>query len=85
MQEQILNPSGMPNSTFMVPDIPKNKLAWPHLRSPEMRVNPIYPYHRGRCPGQLPAHDGPGYVSLGHHLPESGKLSRAEYSILLRL
>ncbi len=50
MQEQILLPSGMPNSTFMVTDIPKHKLAWPHLRSPVMKVNPKYPYHRPDAP-----------------------------------
>jgi CubicO group peptidase (beta-lactamase class C family) len=50
MQEQILFPSGMPDSTFMVTDIPAKSLAWPHLRSPEMRVNPGYPYHRADAP-----------------------------------
>jgi CubicO group peptidase (beta-lactamase class C family) len=50
MREQILIPSGMPNSTFMLKDIPTNLLALPHLRSPEMRINSIYPYHRADAP-----------------------------------
>lgn len=53
MQEQILIPSGMPNSTFMFTNVPTNLLAWPHLRSPEMRVNPIYPYHRADAPASF--------------------------------
>ena len=53
MREQILLPSGMPNSTFMVRDIPADLLAWPHLRSPEMRVNPSYPYHRADAPASF--------------------------------
>jgi CubicO group peptidase (beta-lactamase class C family) len=50
MQEQILIPSGMPNSTFMPADIPTNLLALPHLRSPEMKVNPSSYYHRADSP-----------------------------------
>jgi CubicO group peptidase (beta-lactamase class C family) len=50
MREHILLPSGMPNSTFMLADISTDLLAWPHLRSPEMRVNPVYPYHRADAP-----------------------------------
>jgi CubicO group peptidase (beta-lactamase class C family) len=50
MREQILIPAGMPNSTFSVTEIPANLLAWPHLRSPEMRLNPCYPYHRADAP-----------------------------------
>jgi len=53
MQEQILIPSGMPNSTFILADVPTHLLAWPHLRSPEMRVNPIYPYHRADAPASF--------------------------------
>jgi CubicO group peptidase (beta-lactamase class C family) len=50
MLEQILIPSGMANSTFRWTDVPTHLLAWPHLRSPEMRVNPSYPYHRADAP-----------------------------------
>jgi CubicO group peptidase (beta-lactamase class C family) len=53
MREQILTPAGMPNSTFIVTDIPVNRLAVPHLRSPEMRVNPIYPYQRADAPASF--------------------------------
>jgi CubicO group peptidase (beta-lactamase class C family) len=53
MQECILIPSGMPNSTYMPADVPTNLLALPHLRSPEMRLNPIYPYHRADAPSSF--------------------------------
>jgi CubicO group peptidase (beta-lactamase class C family) len=53
MQEQLLIPSGMPNSTFQWTDIPTHTLAWPHLRSPQMRVNPVYPYHRADAPASF--------------------------------
>ena len=53
MREHILLPAGMPDSTFMMTDIPTNYLALPHLRSPEMRVNPIYPYHRADAPASF--------------------------------
>lgn len=50
MKEQVLLPAGMPNSTFLPAEVPPHLLAVPHLRSPEMRVNPIYPYHRADAP-----------------------------------
>ena len=53
MQEHVLIPSGMPNSTYLLADIPINLLAVPHLRSPEMKVNPIYPYHRADAPASF--------------------------------
>ncbi len=53
MQEQILAPSGMPNSTFMPTELPGDLLVWPHLRSPEMRGYPIYPYHRADAPASF--------------------------------
>jgi CubicO group peptidase (beta-lactamase class C family) len=53
MQEQILIPSGMPNSTFTLTDIPTSLLVIPHLRSPEMRVSPFYPYHRADAPASF--------------------------------
>jgi CubicO group peptidase (beta-lactamase class C family) len=53
MQEQILLPAGMPNSTFLLADVPSDRLAVPHLRSPEMKVNPVYPYHRADAPASF--------------------------------
>lgn len=50
---QILIPSGMPNSTFMLADILTSLLAVPHLRTPEMKVNPSYPYHRADAPASF--------------------------------
>jgi tetratricopeptide (TPR) repeat protein len=40
----------MPNSTFFYPEVTRDRLAMPHLRTPEMIVNPIYPYHRADAP-----------------------------------
>ncbi|MCE5206865.1 MAG: class A beta-lactamase-related serine hydrolase [Chloroflexi bacterium] len=53
MQEQILIPSGMLNSTFLLADVQPGLLAVPHLRSPEMIVNPVYPYHRADAPASF--------------------------------
>ena len=53
MQEHVLIPSDMPNSTFMMADVPTHLLAWPHLRSPEMKPNPSYPYHRADAPASF--------------------------------
>jgi CubicO group peptidase (beta-lactamase class C family) len=53
MRERILIPSGMLNSTFLLTDVPSDRLAVPHLRSPEMKVNPIYPYHRADAPASF--------------------------------
>jgi CubicO group peptidase (beta-lactamase class C family) len=53
MREQILTPAGMPQSTFMPADVPANLLAWPHLRSPAMRVSSTYPYHRADAPASF--------------------------------
>lgn len=46
MKEHILLPAGMSDSTFFFPEIPRDRLAVPHLRTPTMIVNPVYPYHR---------------------------------------
>jgi CubicO group peptidase (beta-lactamase class C family) len=46
MKEHILLPAGMPGSTFFFPEVPRDRLSVPHLRSPRMVVNPVYPYHR---------------------------------------
>ena len=53
MHECILFPSGMANSTFLLADVPPGLLAVPHLHSPEVRVNPIYPYHRADAPASF--------------------------------
>jgi len=53
MQEQVLTPAGMTNSTFLLADVPVNLLAVPHLRTPEMKVNPVYPYHRADAPASF--------------------------------
>lgn len=53
MRQHILIPSGMPNSTFMLADVPTSLLAVPHLRAPEMEVNPIYPYQRADAPASF--------------------------------
>ena len=50
MKQYILLPSGMPDSTFYFPEVPSKRLAVPHLRTPEMVVNPVYPYHRADAP-----------------------------------
>ena len=88
MQEQILIPSGMPNSTFMLTDIPIHLLAWPHLRSPEMRVNPSYPYHRADAPASFLhttvvdlCHWGITSLKRGNH-PGQSILSSAGYDLM---
>ncbi len=53
MRERLLLPSGMPNSTFLLADVPPERLAVPHLCSPEVRPNPIYPYHRADAPASF--------------------------------
>ena len=53
MKEYILRPAGMSDSTFFLPEIPRDRLAVPHLRTPQMIVNPIYPYHRADAPASF--------------------------------
>ncbi len=53
MQENILTPSGMLNSTYKLAAVPSQLLVTPHLRSPEMKPNPIYPYHRADAPSSF--------------------------------
>jgi CubicO group peptidase (beta-lactamase class C family) len=53
MVENILRPSGMPESTFYFPDVPHERLAIPHLRVPGISVNHIYPYHRADAPSSF--------------------------------
>ena len=53
MQEQILQPAGMPGSSFFPSDIDQHRQVKPHLRVPEMIVNPISPYHRADAPASF--------------------------------
>jgi CubicO group peptidase (beta-lactamase class C family) len=53
MKKHVLLPSGMPDSTFFFPEVPRDRLAVPHLRTPEMVVNPVYPYHRADAPASF--------------------------------
>ena len=53
MQEHVLKPAGMPESTLYFPAAPRDRLAVPHLRTPGMIVNPIYPYHRADAPASF--------------------------------
>jgi CubicO group peptidase (beta-lactamase class C family) len=53
MQEHILRPAGMPESTFYFPDLARERLAVPHLRAPGMTVSPYYPYHRADAPASF--------------------------------
>jgi CubicO group peptidase (beta-lactamase class C family) len=53
MRENILLPCGMPDSTFTPAEVPPDRLAWPHLRAPEMKPNPSYPYHRADAPASF--------------------------------
>ncbi|MBN1903442.1 serine hydrolase, partial [Candidatus Sumerlaeota bacterium] len=47
MKEQILFPSGMQRSAFLLNEVDPELLAFPHLRTPGMTPYPFYPYHRG--------------------------------------
>jgi len=53
MKGHILLPAGMPESTFFFPEVARDRLAVPHLRTPEMIVNPVYPYHRADAPASF--------------------------------
>jgi len=88
MQEHILLPSGMLNSTFMLADVPTDLLAVPHLRSPEMKVNPTYPYHRADSPASFlhstvldMCHWGITSLNRGIYLGQS-ILSSASYDLM---
>ncbi len=88
MREHVLTPSGMPNSTFMLADIPTNLLAVPHLRSPDIKVNPIYPYHRADSPASFlhttvidMCHWGSTALNRGSYLHQS-ILSPASYDLM---
>jgi len=51
--EHILRPAGMPTSALSHLDVPQDRLAMPHLRTPKMIVNPSYPYHRADAPASF--------------------------------
>ncbi len=53
MKEHVLLPAGMPGSTLLPADVDQSKLAIPHLRTPAMMVNPVYPYHRADAPASF--------------------------------
>lgn len=53
MGDHILRPAGMPASALSHLDVPAERLARPHLRTPEMIVNPFYPYHRADVPASF--------------------------------
>jgi CubicO group peptidase (beta-lactamase class C family) len=53
MREHILLPAGMSDSTFLFPEVPRDRLALPHVRAPQMTVRPVYPYHRADAPASF--------------------------------
>ena len=53
MTGHILRPAGMPASALSHLDVPPERLALPHLRTPGMIVNPTYPYHRADTPASF--------------------------------
>ena len=88
IREHVLIPSGMTHSTFMLADIPTNLMAVPHLRSPEIKVNPIYPYHRADAPASFlhttvidMCHWGSTALNRGSYLNQS-ILSPASYNLM---
>ena len=78
MQEHILIPSGMTNSTFSLIDISPDFLAVPHLRTPEMSVNAIYPYHRADAPASFLHSTILDMCHWGITCLKSGKLSQTK-------
>ena len=53
MQESVMLPSGMPHSTFLLAEVLRDRLAVPHLFSPKVLPNPVYPYHRADAPASF--------------------------------
>jgi CubicO group peptidase (beta-lactamase class C family) len=53
MKEHVLEPAGMPESALSHLEVPPDRLAVPHLRTPAMTVNPVYPYHRADAPASF--------------------------------
>jgi CubicO group peptidase (beta-lactamase class C family) len=53
MKVNVLSPIEMTDSTFLLADVDRQRVAVPHLRTPGMIVNPTYPYHRGDAPASF--------------------------------
>jgi CubicO group peptidase (beta-lactamase class C family) len=49
----VLAPARMPQSTFCFAEVPRDRLAVPHIRIPDRIVRPIYPYHRADAPASF--------------------------------
>jgi len=45
--------AGMMDSTFLYSEVDPDRIAVPHLRSPQMKVSPFYPYHRADAPASF--------------------------------
>jgi CubicO group peptidase (beta-lactamase class C family) len=88
MQDQVLIPAGMPDSTFLPAEVPSDRLAMPHLRTPAMGVSPFTPYHRADSPASnlhttLPELCHWGIISLnGGSDPGPRLLSPAGYEMM---
>ena len=88
MQANILRPAGMHDSTLYFPDVPPDRLAPPHLRTPAMVVNPVYPYHRADAPASFlhsTVLDMCRWASAcleGHAQAGQGLLSPASYELM---
>jgi CubicO group peptidase (beta-lactamase class C family) len=50
VQENVLNPLGMNDSTFLKKQVSPALATSPHLRTPLLAVSDIYPYHRAHAP-----------------------------------
>lgn len=50
VQQNILAPCGMRDSTFLLAEVDPARLAMPHIRAPQLQVSPLYPYYRGDAP-----------------------------------
>jgi len=53
MKNDLLLPLQMHNSTFLFGEVDTERVAWPHLRSPQMIPSPKYPYNRGDSPASF--------------------------------
>jgi CubicO group peptidase (beta-lactamase class C family) len=50
IQQNIFQPAGMKNSTFLRSEVPAELAVAPHIRLIENQVGPIYPYNRAHAP-----------------------------------
>lgn len=53
MKNDLLLPLHMHSSTFLFSELDTDRVAWPHLRSPQMIPSPKYPYNRGDSPASF--------------------------------